>query len=151
MQVKDELRKKINEEHRHLRCAEEDLVGHFEDFCASPTREGQKEITRLFTDFSQSLKSHFEFEEEGGYLATVIERRPHHRGEVDRLRLEHGEILEDLQRLHKDLEVDLSSNAEMLLTLKKDFRDLLTHFGRHEQKERELVMDVFWLEGGFSS
>lgn len=151
MQLKEELRKKINEEHRHLRCAEEDLVGHFEDFCASPTTESQKQLAILFADFSSSLKSHFEFEEEGGYLATVIERRPHHGDEVERLRLEHSQILEDLERLHKDLEVDLPNNAEMLLTLKKDFRDLLTHFGRHEQKERELVMDVFWLEGGFSS
>ncbi len=149
MVITNDLRRRMLEEHRNLRCAQEDLITHFETFCEQPAPEGQKELRSLLDEFALAVRRHFSFEEKDGYLTMVVERRPHHTARVESLREEHGQILEVLEQLEKDLDADLRDEAA-LRAFKKDFAALITLFGRHEQAEQELVMDVFWLEGGVS-
>ena len=93
---------------------------------------------------------HFEFEEADGYLHVVTERRPHHQARVDQLRAEHDDLREVLERLEGELSSDIMTNVPRYGVFKKDFVSLMTLFGRHEQAEREIVMETFWLEGGVS-
>ena len=41
-------------------------------------------------------------------------------------------------------------DGDCLRRFKEDFVKLMTTFDRHEVAERELLMEVFWLEGGVS-
>ena len=83
-------------------------------------------------------------------MQQVLDRRPHHKTKVDMLQREHREIRVILDRLEDELAADLTDDLPRCDDFKKDFVHLMTRFGRHEQAERELVMEVFWLEGGVS-
>jgi hypothetical protein len=109
-----------------------------------------EQVRRLFDDFANSLRRHFEFEEVGGYLRAVTDRRPHHSHEVSRLLAEHKDLDETLASIQEHLQGDLGDDPECLRRFKEDFVRLMTRFDRHEIAERELVMETFWLEGGVS-
>jgi len=150
MAVTDDLRRRMHHEHRTLRVLQEDLLDRFESFCEERSSERHRDFVGVFEDFRASLQRHFEFEEEGGYMQQVLDRRPHHKTKVDMLQREHREIRVVLDRLESELATDLTDDLPRCDDFKKDFVDLMTRFGRHEQAERELVMEVFWLEGGVS-
>jgi hemerythrin-like domain-containing protein len=146
-----DLRRQMHKEHLELRVLQEDLVTGFEAYCEDPLPAHAKRFDEALQNFSASLERHFEFEEDGGYMNFVVDRRPHHNAEVEMLRKEHGEIREGIAKLQKDVSQDLTSDDELMRQFKKDFVDLIRLFGRHEQAERELIMDVYWLEGGYAS
>ena len=150
MLVSDDLRRRMHQEHRTLRLLQEDLLDRFEAFCGDKTPEGQKVLVDVFRDFADSVRRHMDFEEVGGYMNSVVERRPHHKPEVERLRGEHAQIADVLRKLDDDLAADLVSDRAHQEAFRNDFVELMKVFGRHEQAERELVMEVFWLEGGVS-
>ena len=148
MRVSEDVRRQMYQEHRTLRMLEEDLLDRCEEFCASPDTVHLEQVRRLFDDFAGSLQRHFEFEEVGGYLRTVTDRRPHHDQAVKRLLAEHKDILELLAANQEHLRQDVTDDPECLKRFKIDFVKLMTSFDRHEVAERELLMEVFWLEGG---
>lgn len=148
LQVSDDLRRRMHQEHRTLRALQEDMLDVFEDFCDGPTQKLQDTILGILHDFSVSVRRHFEFEEVGGYMSVVTKRRPHHTVEVERLRAEHKEIDNLLVQLDSDLQLNLIDDSEALERAKSDFISLIRKLGRHEQAETELMMEVFWLEGG---
>lgn len=151
MRVSEDLRRQMYQEHRALRMLEEDLLDRCEAFCDSPDVAHLEPVRRLFDDFANALQRHFEFEEVGGYLRTVTDRRPHHSQAVQRLLAEHKELLGMVSINKEHLRQDFKDDKECLKRFKEDFVKLMTLFDRHEVAERELMMEVFWLEGGFSS
>lgn len=146
----DDLRRRMHQEHRTLRTLQEDLTERFESFRDDPSETTHQAMVDVFRDFRASVLRHFEFEERDGYLGIVTERRPHHAQKVDQLQQEHGAIAEILDRLADELKTDILHDVVRYNAFLKDLIALMTQFGRHEQAERELVMDVFWLEGGVS-
>jgi len=150
MRVSDDLRRQIHHEHNTLRLLEEDLLDQCEDFCNAPTPDRLGQVKRLFEDFANSLTRHFEFEEVGGYLRIVTDKRPHHSAAVEKLLADHKELLALISAIHEDLRQDVVENEECLRRFKEDFVGLMKKFDRHEVAERELLMEVFWLEGGVS-
>ena len=150
MLASDDLRRRMHQEHRTLRVLQEDLLDRFEAFCEEPTPVTHQAMVDVFGDFRASAQRHFDFEEDGGYLKSVVERRPHHTHHVETLRAEHDTIRDTLQRLADELEADIMHDVERYAAFKRDFVALMRQFGRHEQAERELVMEVYWLEGGVS-
>ncbi len=114
------------------------------------TADRHAELVRVLDDFRVSVRRHFDFEETGGYMKVVTDKRPQHAGRVEALRSEHGEILTLLDRLYDEVAVHAQGDLPSCNEFNDDFVALVRQFGRHEQAERELVMDVFWLEGGVS-
>ena len=150
MRVSEDLRRQISHEHNTLRLLEEDLLDQCEDFCKQPDAAHLDQVRRLFDDFSSSLQRHFEFEEVGGYLRVVTDRRPHHSEKVERLLAEHKELKGLLAMIQEHLRQNPVEDGDCLRRFKEDFVKLMTTFDRHEVAERELLMEVFWLEGGVS-
>lgn len=150
MRVSEDIRRQISHEHNTLRLLEEDLLDHCEAFCNQPDAARLGQVRRLFDDFANSLKRHFEFEEVGGYLRVVTDRRPHHTERVDRLLAEHKELRGLLSLIQDHLRQNPVEDGHCLQRFKEDFVKLMTSFDRHEVAERELLMEVFWLEGGGS-
>ena len=150
MVVSDDLRRRLQQEHRTLHILQDDLLDAFDNFSTMKSAATQKDLRRIFSDFADSLRRHFDFEEVGGYMATVVERRPHHAPEVERMREEHKTITTAMRHLREHLDADLVDDGSRNTQFVADFVKLMALFGRHEQAERELVMEVFWLEGGNS-
>ena len=150
MRVSENLRRQIHHEHNTLRLLEEDLLDQCEEFCIAPDPARLGQVKRLFEDFANSLKRHFEFEEVGGYLRIVTDKRPHHSAAVEKLLADHKELMGLISVIHEDLRQDVVENGECMRRFKEDFVKLMKKFDRHEVAERELMMDVFWLEGGNS-
>ena len=150
MRVSENLRRQISHEHNTLRLLEEDLLDHCEAFCKEPDATHLKQVRRIFDDFANSLTRHFEFEEVGGYLRVVTDRRPHHSHQVEKLLAEHKELEARIAVIKEHLRQNLTDDGECLRRFKEDFVKLMTRFDRHEVAERELLMEVFWLEGGVS-
>ena len=150
MVVSDDLRRRIHQEHRKLHVLQDDLLERFESYCENPAVDRHAELVRVLDDFRVSVRRHFDFEETGGYLKVVTDKRPQHAGRVEALRSEHGEILTLLDRLYDEVAVHAQGDLPGCSDFNDDFVALVRQFGRHEQAERELVMDVFWLEGGVS-
>ena len=150
MRVSENLRRQIHHEHNTLRLLEEDLLDQCEEFCIAPDSARLGQVKRLFEDFANSLKRHFEFEEVGGYLRIVTDKRLHHSAAVEKLLADHKELMGLISVIHEDLRQDVVENGECMRRFKEDFVKLMKKFDRHEVAERELMMDVFWLEGGNS-
>jgi hemerythrin-like domain-containing protein len=150
MRVSEDLRRQIAHEHNTLRLLEEDLLDHCEEFCQKPDTVRLGQVRRIFDDFANSLSRHFEFEEVGGYLRTVTDRRPHHAERVEKLLADHKELKGLLSVIQEHLRQDPVEDERCLKRFKEDFVKLMSRFERHEVAERELLMEVFWLEGGVS-
>ncbi len=146
-----DLRRQMHKEHQELRILQEDLVTAFEAFCEDPLPHHGERFREALEHFSASLERHFDFEEAGGYMNFVVDRRPHHTAEVEKLRREHDLLRTGIERLREELSHDLVGSEDLMREFKKDFVELIRLFGRHEQAERELTMDVYWLEGGYAS
>ncbi len=151
MAVSDDLRRRMHQEHRTLHILQDDLLDAFDAYCIERTAANQKIVRRMFGDFGDSLRRHFDFEEVGGYMATVVDRRPHHAPEVERMREEHKTLTTQLRQIADQLDSDLEADDAQHARFVADFVKFMALFGRHEQSERELVMEVFWVEGGVSS
>jgi hypothetical protein len=85
------------------------------------------------------LAEHFRFEEQNGYLASIVEEHPHLDRAVQRLHDEHRELLAELDRLRAE--------AHSARQLPEGLTDRIARWARkvrrHEQSENILVEDAF--------
>jgi hypothetical protein len=97
------------------------------------------EARRFLGELRDHLIQHFRCEEEGGYMATVLQRRPQSERAVRQLLAEHGPLLEGLDALLKE-----ASTAEQI---DDGFRARVGTWAallrRHEAEENVLVEDAF--------
>jgi hypothetical protein len=126
-----EAHRTLRSELRHLRNAIRSVPADHPGDIAS-----QMEVVR------SDLWEHFRFEEENGYMSSVVQLRPHLTRAVEQLREEHTELMRSL--------VELISEARSTTHLNAAFRDRLSAWlvavGRHEQSENLLVHDAFNLD-----
>jgi hypothetical protein len=87
------------------------------------------------------LTDHFRFEEQNGYLDTVLRRDPHRKRTVERLHDDHRRLGEELDGLLEE-SAEHGPSAPLLakvLTWVESVRD-------HETRENALVQDAFNVE-----
>ncbi len=129
----------------HAKVAE--LSGKLRRKVAAVPRSGFEiwlgELRREFEHLRAHHSRHMAYEEEGGYLAPVLERRPTLSMEVERLRSEHAQLGRIMTALHATL-AELSADDRLLL------RDccsrigmLLSYIEEHEGRENLIVLSVF--------
>jgi hypothetical protein len=86
-----------------------------------------------------NLAEHFRFEEQNGYLDSILERHPHLERAVARLQVEHRDLLRALD--------EIRDAARSSATVTDDLRDRALQWTkkvrRHEQSENVLVEDAF--------
>ncbi len=87
------------------------------------------------------LAEHFRFEEENGYLDSVLEEQPNLNHAVQRLHEEHRDLLAALDRLVADVAAEQSPD-EFAARVAEWARKVR----RHEQRENILVEDAFNLD-----
>jgi hypothetical protein len=91
-----------------------------------------------------ALEKHFRFEEENGYLDSVVERQPHLGRAVERLHEQHRRLLGALDALRAE-----ADGAKGLTEgLRERVEGWIAEVRRHERSENLLVQDAFLLELG---
>ena len=97
------------------------------------------EARRFLGELRDHLRQHFRCEEEGGYMSTVLQRRPQSERAVRQLLAEHRPLLEGLDALLKEVgtaeRIDDGFRARV-----RTWAELLR---RHEAEENVLVEDAF--------
>jgi hemerythrin len=97
------------------------------------------EASRYLGELRAHLAQHFRCEEEGGYMAAVLQRKPQSERAVQRLLGEHRPMIEVLDVLVRE--------ATMVDQISDDFRRRVAEWAellrRHEAEENVLVEDAF--------
>ena len=146
----DRTTQQLEKEHEALRLQQQRLIDCSQRYRQRPNRDNVLAFRDLFEAFGRCVDRHLDYEEEGGYLAQVRERRPRFGPEVDRLLLEHGEMRKGITALVESLHAAAETAEEMPTGFFDDFAALMQLFATHESTERELVLDAFWRDGGRS-
>lgn len=100
---------------------------------ALPDPRMRRLLLRELKDLAAELEYHFGYEEDGGYLEVVTERRPGLSRGVEQLRAQHGEILERLESLCNGME------ALPMGRIKSGIAEALDLLGEHERSETRLL------------
>jgi hypothetical protein len=102
------------------------------------------EAARYLGELRAHLSQHFRCEEDGGYMAAVLQRKPQSERAVQRLLGEHRPMIEVLDVLVRE--------ATMVDQISDDFRRRVAEWAellrRHESEENVLVEDAFNREFG---
>jgi len=85
------------------------------------------------------LAEHFRFEEQSGYLASVLEYQPHLKRTVGRLAQEHDELLHCLD----ELRAEARTSQAVAMLLRQKVSRWIQRVRRHERREDVLVQDAF--------
>ncbi len=113
------------------------LLAETKDAIADPerTRNGvEEQISRLV----ESLQSHFEREESGGYLSDVLVRAPKLVDRVETLQEEHQELLESIVKLQL-LTHSAIESPSFWKHVEVQFEQFATNLMTHELAESELL------------
>jgi hemerythrin-like domain-containing protein len=107
--------------------------------CLPEALSSPKEAHRYLSELRAHVAQHFQCEEEGGYMAAVLQRKPQSERAVQRLLGEHRPLVEVLDVLVREVE-----GAEQI---DNGFRSRVAEWAellrRHETEENVLVEDAF--------
>ena len=100
----------------------------------------------------KSFQRHLErvmcLEEEGGYMAEVLDSRPHFQPRIDQLASDHARFRARLQELIPELN-DISEWEEPRFDeVCRDLRTLLNEVDRHDEQEIELLQESMLFDDG---
>ena len=106
------------------------------------------ELQDRFDHLRAHMIKHMSMEEEGGYLAPILERRPTLSGQVETLRNEHREFIQILGYIHRELHEAAPEDGLLIRDACERIHNCLSYLESHEQKETLLVFSVFTLDMG---
>lgn len=99
--------------------------------------------------FCRHLERLMEFEETGGYLPSVSEQRPNWDVRIGRLRAEHGDLRQRINRLVPQIDDEGVWQSERFESACASIRELLAEVDRHDREEIALLQEtLLWDEGG---
>ncbi len=122
--------------------AHEALLGklqELENLASKQSASGSEGLHTLLTDVRHFLGEHFRFEEQNGYMSTVLKEKPFLERSVQKLYEEHGQLRQALDALIT--ETDVLNKREAVL--RERIQRWVKEVRHHESKENELVEDAF--------
>lgn len=134
------IAEQLQQEHQMIGAAAKEL----KDLLERPVgpQEGQSAWLNSVRDsllsLGSHLKTHFAFEEFGGFMEEVIGVSPNSSPQVERLKQDHQTILAESERLCRMA----SGGSQQTSQLRKRTLHLLERLNRHEHTENDLVQRV---------
>jgi iron-sulfur cluster repair protein YtfE (RIC family) len=89
------------------------------------------------------LKSHFAFEEAGGFMEEVLVMLPGAVGQIEKLRADHQRFLAALEKLTASAKAVTPATHSSVAHLCEQIREFLTDLKQHENQENSLVQSAF--------
>ena len=124
------------------------LLGDLRDLLEEPADDLTcKWLIAVLDALLQTLPREFELQDEGGYLAEVIEEFPNWSGHVDQLLEERELLFQKLRQLRERITQQVSF-AETAQRVRHDLRDWMLSLAAHHRHERRLVQTAFNLDVG---
>ena len=124
------------------------LLGDLRDLLEEPTDEMTcKWLLAVLGALLQTLPRDFELQDEGGYLAEVIEAFPNWSVQVDRLLQERETLFSNLRRLRERITQEIPF-SEIAQKVRHDLHGWVTSFVAFQRHERRLVHTAFNLDVG---
>jgi hypothetical protein len=112
------------------------------DAAQATSPEGPAGLADLLEATRADILKHFRFEEQNGYMASVLEAQPHLERAARHLQEEHGQLLRSLD--------ELIGATRSAAALTDDLREKVANWAqsvqRHERSENALVQDAFNLD-----
>jgi len=99
-------------------------------------------------DLKQKLTSHFEFEEQGGFMAEVTDEAPQLLNQVEKLEIEHEKILSSLDGVLTDFKKLHVKDDLELQDIFNRLSGIMSTLHYHEMAENELMQSAFYREYG---
>ena len=136
------IAEQLQQEHHMIGAAAKELKDLVER-PVSPHEEQSNWLNSVrdsLLSLSSHLKTHFAFEEFGGFMEEVVGTSPNASPQVERLKQDHQTILVESERLCRAARRRSSSSE--ISQLRKQILHLLELLNRHEHTETELVQRV---------
>ncbi len=124
------------------------LLGDLRDLLEEPITEETSRWLRVVLDaLVDMLPKEFRLEEEGGYMAEVLEEHPTWYREVLRLHREHDELFAKLCDLRRRIMLH-QPFSEVAHLVRLELRDWMAQLTAHNRHEARLLQTAFNLEIG---
>ena len=133
------IAEQLQQEHQMIGAAAKEL----KDLVERPVSPHEEQFNWLnsvrdsLLSLSSHLKTHFAFEEFGGFMEEVVGASPNSSPQVERLKQDHQTILAESERLCRAARRRSSSSETS--QLRKKILHLLELLNRHEHAEFELI------------
>ena len=128
-------------ENREIACQHATLrktLARIQSLSAASISTAGDDLVSAVRSLQSDLRRHFDFEERDGYLKVVLESRPGLGRQVEKLRMQHGAILTELQGLIEEPDEHLASGVNRLLKVIR----------KHEAAESDLLQEAVTIDLG---
>lgn len=133
----------IHDEHKHLQELFADIQSEF----AAAVAGRPNELNSLFADLVEVLDQHFHHEEEGGYFNEIVINLPRLAVIVDRLKRQHGVLLDTANVMRLRL-LRPKDSVVSLRAMQVEFDEFIRQCREHECCEDDLVQEAYWQDIG---
>ncbi|NIR49058.1 hypothetical protein GWO43_11455 [candidate division KSB1 bacterium] len=99
-------------------------------------------------DFKNRLLKHFDLEEEGGFMADVLEAAPHSENQINALKAEHDQIVVNLDDVMDQLKAMEARDVTRLNNIRMAVNDIFSVLREHENQEHTLMQRAYFREYG---
>lgn len=144
----EELARWLKEEHKTVHRLATKLQEAVATVPSSSHANWVGNVRDSFAHFRAHLTKVMALKEKGGYMAQVLERRPHLSTEVDRLAHEHQQFIRLMNMIHQTLEAIEPQDLLMIRDCCHRIQNLLCYVEHHDNNENLIVSSAFNLDIG---
>jgi hypothetical protein len=109
----------------------------------SGSRVSAAELGARLAHIQTDLAEHFQFEEEGGYMASVLREEPHFGPVAEKLLAEHTQLAQALDALIREV----GAAPTVQDTTREKIRSWVGRVRHHEASENHLVLEAYYSSG----
>ncbi|HUG94304.1 MAG TPA: hemerythrin domain-containing protein [Planctomycetaceae bacterium] len=132
----------------HHAALEHLLLGDLRELLEEPPdRQNRRWLLVILDGLLETLPRQFLLEEQGGYLAEVLDQYPSWRPQVDGLRRQHGELYATLDRL-RDRVAGGRPFGHAAADVRRELRDWMHRLIAHNRHENRILQTAMNLEVG---
>ncbi len=100
------------------------------------------QLEDLMTRLCELVESHFNQEEQGGYLKEALDRAPHYAAKAESLLAEHRALQEDVEKIRLLVHSGVESSA-WWIHINSDFNNFASQLQNHEHAEVQVLQGAF--------
>jgi len=137
--MSDDIKEKLEEQHRAI----DEAVRQTEVILASGIENSFRDLKLQVSALHKLVSINFNHEESIGKLEEVLEEFPRLTNLFDRFNKEHGELINELERLQNTAAELSSFTGSRIQSLREDFDTFKVKLESHESREFEAIQEAY--------
>ena len=139
----------IEQEHRAIRDEVAKLGNIFKTLPNDKEyKEWRMNLILLIRDFCNDLQKHFDLEEQGGFFDQLLKSAPNHHLQLEHLKDEHTDMIENLEKAMYILKTNEVYNKKVLEEIQDTVLKTVKILEEHEHAENELLEKIYLQDDG---